>query len=81
MSFRSIENDQHIQFFADASGRISGLAGAYGHTYSDRIGLLDAPSTFAQIMALLALTCIGVLLCVWRRRVLSIPRSESVGPK
>ena len=79
LSFRSVENDQHIQFFADATGRISGLAGAYGHTYSDRIGLLDAPSTFAQTMALLALTCIGVLLCVWRRRALPIPRSSRRG--
>ncbi len=79
LSFRSVENDQHIQFFADATGRISGLAGAYGHTYSDRIGVLDAPSTFAQIMALLTLTCIGVLLCIWRRRALPILRSSRRG--
>ncbi len=76
LSFRAVEGDQHIQFFADATGRISGLAGAYRHTYSDRIGVLDAPSTLAQTIALLALTCIGVLLCVWRRRVLPIPRSS-----
>jgi CubicO group peptidase (beta-lactamase class C family) len=79
LSFRSVESDQHIQFFADVTGRITGLSGAYGNTYFDRIGVLDAPSTFAQIMALLALTCIGVLLCVWRRRALPMPRSSRRG--
>lgn len=68
--FRAVDSGQRIAFQRAADGSIGGYAASYGHTVLERVGFIDAPSTFLAAIGLLVLTALGVLLCAWRRSAL-----------
>ncbi|PZQ09590.1 MAG: hypothetical protein DI564_17550 [Rhodanobacter denitrificans] len=65
--FRSVEDGQRIAFLRDAEGRVTGYANPYGHTVSQRVGVLATPDALAVAAAVVALLSLGVLLASWRR--------------
>jgi hypothetical protein len=68
--FRATDGGERIAFLRTPDGEIEGFAGSYGHDVQRKTGAFDAPSLLQLVLASLALVCIGVLLCAWRRSAL-----------
>lgn len=69
-AFRGLDDGSTVAFKSDATGKVTTLAGDYGHTVADRIGPLDSAATLALAVAMLGLLSIGVLIGMWHRRAL-----------
>lgn len=68
--FRATDGGERIAFLRTPDGDIEGFAGSYGHDVQRRSEAMDAPSLLQISLASLALICLGVLLCAWRRSAL-----------
>ncbi len=69
-AFRGLDDGSTVAFKSDAAGTVTTLVGDYGHTVSDRIGVVDATATLALAIGVLGLLSIGVLIGMWHRRAL-----------
>jgi CubicO group peptidase (beta-lactamase class C family) len=68
LSFREVEGQGRIAFFADDDGRITGFASAGGHNVFERVGFFDVGNHLLLMLGLTALTALLVLTGAWLRR-------------
>jgi CubicO group peptidase (beta-lactamase class C family) len=79
LSFRELEGQGRIAFFADDEGRITGFASAGGHNVFERVGFFDVGNHLLLMLGLAALTAILVLTGAWlrrKRRIRDQPRAR-----
>lgn len=72
LSFREVEGQGRLHFFAGPDGGIAGFASPGGHNAFDRITLLQTPNVLFALLALAAITALFVLTGAWLRRLRTI---------
>ncbi len=72
LSFREVEGQGRLHFFAARDGRITGFASPGGHNAFDRVTLLQTPNVLLALLALAAITALFVLTGAWLRRLRTI---------
>jgi CubicO group peptidase (beta-lactamase class C family) len=79
LSFREVEGQSRIAFFADDDGRITGFASAGGHNVFERVGFFDVGNHLLLALGLTAITALLVLTGAWlrrKRRIRDQPRAR-----
>lgn len=68
LRFREAEGQRRITFFVDKAGRITGFAGAAGHTVFARAGFFDDQNVVLIMLGLALAASLLVLVAAWLRR-------------